>query len=70
MKVEGAGEKRRTVWMHQPSNLTSASCLIRVEDVSLFAPADVRARGVDAEVGTVMLQEAAHVGHWKETDSK
>lgn len=56
--------------MHRPSNLTSASCLIRVEDVSLFALADVRARGVDAEVGTVMLQEAAHVGHWKETHSK
>lgn len=27
----------------------------------MLAPADVRAGGIDAEVGTVMLQEAAHV---------
>lgn len=58
-----AGEKKSTVRAHQQSNLTSARLLIRVEDVSLFAPADVRARGVDAEVRTVMLLEAAHVGH-------
>jgi hypothetical protein len=43
------------------SNLTSASLLIRVENVPLFAPADVGARGIDAEVGTVVFQEAAHV---------
>ena len=52
---------RRTEQTHWQSNLTSAGLLIRVEDVALLAPADVRARSVDAEVGAVMFQDAAHV---------
>ena len=55
------GEQRRTEEIYQQSNLTSASHLVRVEDVALFAPADIRARSIDAEVGAVMLQDAAHV---------
>lgn len=61
IQEERAGGQRRAVERHEQSNLTSACHLIRVEDVSLFTPADVWARGIDAEVGTVMLQNGAHV---------
>ena len=61
IKEESTRKPRRTERTHQQSNLTSAGLLIRVEDVALLAPADVRARRIDAEVGAVMLQDAAHV---------
>lgn len=53
--------KEQATLTHQQSGLTSASLLIRAENVPLLALADVRARCVEAEVGTVVFQDAAHV---------
>lgn len=57
--------KEQAILTHPPSGLTSASLLVRVENVPLLAPAGVRARRVDAEVGTVVFQDAAHVDRCK-----
>lgn len=57
--------KEQATPTHQQSGLTSASLLIRAENVPLLALADVRARCVEAEVGTVVFQDTAHVDRCK-----
>lgn len=57
--------KEQATLTHPPSGLTSASLLVRVENVPLLAPAGVRAGCVDAEVGTVVFQDTAHVDRCK-----